>query len=63
MQEIEHRKDETDGSRDAETFGRSENAISSQSTFMEMVDNIKFNDAEILLTCPTVTGNLITQLF
>ncbi len=33
------------------------------STFMEMVDNIKFNDAEILWTCPTVTGNLITQLF
>jgi hypothetical protein len=28
-----------------------------------MVDNIKFNDAEILLTCPTITGNLITQLF
>jgi hypothetical protein len=61
MQEIEHRKDETDGCRDA--FGRSENAISSQSTFMEMVETIESNDAEILLTCPTVTGNLITRLF
>jgi hypothetical protein len=64
MQEIEHRKDETDGSRDAVACGRSENAISSQSTFMEMVGNIKFNDAEILLTCPTVTDetpDLVTE--